>query len=432
MSFAVGLGLLAPACSGAREPRYVHAGRMGRVAVYAPEQGHDAFIYLLSDGGGWNGELGQLAQRLARHGSAVVGVDLPSYLAGLAATQEDQCHYTVAELEDWSHRLQRELDFERYRSPILAGVGAGATLAHAALAQSPAATLAGAVGADPARTLATRVPLCPGAPSRATPAGFAYEPPPSLPGFWRETTGAQLEQAIAGALAGQARDGADELADLPLVEMPAAAAAARFAVIYSGDGGWRDLDKEIGEYLAAHGMPCVGVDSLRYFWRAKTPDVVAADLARIIRHFQRQWNAHEAVLVGYSFGAGVLPFAVNRLPADERAAVLQISLLGLEPRAPFEIAVTGWLGGVAPDAPPVLPELRQLELSRVQCFYGEEEAQTLCPDPDLAAAEIIRTPGGHHFDRDYEALARRILAGADARTAAASEDREPLSGEPRP
>jgi type IV secretory pathway VirJ component len=203
-------------------------------------------------------------------------------------------------------------------------------------------------------------------------------------------------------------------------------------VIYSGDGGWRDLDKEIGEYLAAHGLPCVGVDSLRYFWRAKTPDVVAADLARIIRHFQRQWNAHEAVLVGYSFGAGVLPFAVNRLPADERAAVLQISLLGLEPRAPFEIAVTGWLGGVAPDAPPVLPELRQLELSRVQCFYGEEEAQTLCPDPDLAAAEIIRTPGGHHFDRDYEALARRILAGADARTAAASEDREPLSGEPRP
>jgi len=57
-----------------------------------------------------------------------VGVDLPSYLAGLAATEQDRCHYTVAELEEWSHRLQRELGFERYRLPILAGVGAGGTL----------------------------------------------------------------------------------------------------------------------------------------------------------------------------------------------------------------------------------------------------------------------------------------------------------------
>ena len=99
--------------------------------------------------------------------------------------------------------------------------------------------------------------------------------------------------------------------------------------------------------------------------------------------------------------------------ADLRADVLQISLLGLEPRAPFEIAVSGWLGGVPADAAPVLPELERLELARVQCFYGAEEEQTLCPDPALARAEIVRTSGGHHFDGDYEALARRILAGAD-------------------
>jgi type IV secretory pathway VirJ component len=404
-------------------PRAVDAGRLGRVLVFAPQGGRAGFVYLFSDAAGFGPAFEASARQIAAAGTAVVGVDLPSYLAGLVATREDQCHYTVAELEDWSHRLQRELGFERYRSPILAGAGAGATLAHAALAQSPAATLAGAVGVDEAPALATRVPLCPGASSRPVEGGFAYAAGEALPGVWREVAPGdapapeRLARAVRDAVAVEAAESDAALADLPLVEIPSEGAARRFAVIYSGDGGWRDLDKEIGEWLAAHGTPCVGVDSLRYFWRAKTPESVAADLARIVRHYQETWNAPDVLLIGYSFGAGILPATLNRLPGDVRAAVVQISLLGLEPRAPFEIAVSGWLGGVPADAPPVLPELLRLDLARVQCFYGEQEEQTLCPDPALAGAEIVRTGGGHHFDGDYEALAKRILDGAERRAA---------------
>jgi type IV secretory pathway VirJ component len=418
------LAALLAAC--APEARDVHAGRLGHVSVFPPEGAHDGFVYLFSDARGWNAELERAARRIARRGVAVVGVDLPQYLRGLAATEVDRCHYTVAELEDWSHRLQRELGFERYRSPILAGIGAGATLAHAALAQSPAATVAGAVGVEPAPALATRVPLCPGAPSRPVDGGFAYAPEEALPGFWREVAPgadpplARLASAVEAAVGAGGADGAGELADLPLVEIPAAAHAARFAVVYSGDGGWRDIDKQIGEVLAANGTPCVGVDSLRYFWRAKTPDELARDLARIIRHYQQAWSAREVLLIGYSFGAGILPATVNRLPEDVRAAIVQISLLGLEPRAPFEIAVSGWLGGLPEDAAAVLPELERLDLERVQCFYGADEEETLCQDPALYRAEIVRTEGGHHFDGDYEALARRILAGAKRRSAPAS------------
>lgn len=415
-SWALACVVLASACGG-DAPHSVAAGRMGRVAVFEPRGGRAGFVFLFSDSGGWRPGLDRAAQEIAEHGAAVVGVDLPRYLAGLAATREDQCHYTVAELEEWSHRLQHKLGFERYRSPILAGVGAGATLAHAALAQSPAATLAGAIGAQPAPALATRVPLCAGAPSHATSGGFAYEPAATLPGFWREASGlSALGAAVESALAESASD-AHALVGLPLIEIPAAGPSPRFAVIYSGDGGWRDLDKQIGGILAAHGIATIGVDSLRYFWRAKTPDEVAADLARILRHYEQAWDAHEALLVGYSFGAGILPFALNRLPERERAAVLQLSLLGLEPRAPFEIAVTGWLGGVSADAAPVLPELARLDLARVQCFYGKDEEETLCPDPGLARAERIETAGGHHFDGDYTALAKRILEGAERRAA---------------
>jgi type IV secretory pathway VirJ component len=146
---------------------------------------------------------------------------------------------------------------------------------------------------------------------------------------------------------------------------------------------------------------------------------VAADLAAILATYRARWGTPRAILVGYSFGAGVLPFAMNRLPAAERAGVVQLSLLGLEPTAPFEIEVTGWLGALDRDAAAVLPELERLDLRRLQCFYGEEEEDTLCRAPELAAAEVVRTEGGHHFGGDYQALASRILEGAARRLAAA-------------
>jgi type IV secretory pathway VirJ component len=89
-----------------------------------------------------------------------------------------------------------------------------------------------------------------------------------------------------------------------------------------------------------------------------------------------------------------------------------VALLGVDPRADFEIRLSGWLGEQPDDqAPEVLPQLLQLDLSRLQCFYGEEEEESLCRVPELARAEIIRTSGGHHFDGDYGALAGRILDG---------------------
>jgi type IV secretory pathway VirJ component len=429
------------ACSRAPEPEPLDAGRLGRALLFRPAGAPRAFVFLVSDRGGFTPALGRAAGKLAERGTAVLGVDLDAYLRGLAAS-DDGCHYVVAELEALSQRLQRELGAERYRSPIVAGSGEGGTLAYAALAQAPAATLGGAVVVDPAASLGTKVPLCAGA--DATPAaggGFSYAPRADLPGRLHIETsgpagpalqaiadaagtklaaargddpGARLVAALGPLLATKPEDDS-ELADLPLVEVEADNPDELFAVIYSGDGGWRDLDKTIGALLAERGVPVVGVDSLRYFWQERTPEQVAADLARVLATYRERWGTPKAILVGYSFGAGILPFAFNRLPPAERDRVVQLSLLGLEPNAPFEIDVSGWLGGVDHDAPAVLPELQRLDLGRVQCFYGSDEETTLCPAPELAKAEIIRTEGGHHFDGDYDALAVRILDGARRR-----------------
>src|SRR4029453_8730423 len=142
--------------------------------------------------------------------------------------------------------------------------------------------------------------------------------------------------------------------------------------------GWRDIDKTIGEILAKRGVPVVGVDCLRYFWQRTEPEQVGADLARILDTARAAWNTPDALLIGYSFGADVLPFAVNRMPAKARARVVLLSLLGLSSRALFEIEVSGWLGQSDEDDPLVLPELQRFGLSRIQCVYGEDEEDAQC------------------------------------------------------
>ncbi|MCZ7619277.1 MAG: virulence factor [Myxococcota bacterium] len=68
-----------------------------------------------------------------------------------------------------------------------------------------------------------------------------------------------------------------------------------------------------------------------------------------------------------------------------------------------------------PRISPCCRSLQRIDLGLLQCFYGEQEPETLCRAPELAGAEKIVTSGGHHFDGDYAALARRIAEGAQRR-----------------
>ena len=185
------------------------------------------------------------------------------------------------------------------------------------------------------------------------------------------------------------------------------------AIVISGDGGWRDLDRTIAEKLRSQGVSVVGWDSLRYFWSRKTPAQVARDLGAVIDTYTARWGASKVALVGYSFGAGVLPFAYDRLPPEAKQRVVQLSLLGFDSAADFEISMMGWLGAPPTEnALPTKPALAPIDPSMIQCFYGRDDGDSLCP---LLAktdkAEVIETQGGHHFDGDYDALAEDILKG---------------------
>jgi type IV secretory pathway VirJ component len=431
--------LLAWGGSGLAAPLLIETGtRLDEVRLFRPAGTPAELVFLFSDRAGWNDSLTQAAEAMAGQGVAVLGIDLQHYRAALAASKDKNCHYLDSDIERLSKQLQQRLAMPAYRWPILAGIGAGGTLAYGAAAQAPAATIAGALAVDPSPSLATRAPLCAGAPARAAPGGgFSYGANPDLPGWLRvidravppampwlgQIPSAQRIAAPAGGdpasllatllrpMIGYGMPTGLTLDDLPLVELPATQPAQAVAVILSGDGGWRDIDMQIGQTLAAGDIGVVGLDTLRYLWSEKPPAQVARDLERIIAHYTAAWHARNVLLVGYSFGADVLPAAINRMAPEIRQQIAQVSLLGLGQEVAFEFHVGGWLGLGSADAQPIAPEAAKLDMARVQCVYGEEEDDSLCPDPMFDRAERIKTAGGHHFDGDYQALARRIVAG---------------------
>jgi type IV secretory pathway VirJ component len=204
---------------------------------------------------------------------------------------------------------------------------------------------------------------------------------------------------------------ADAVKDLPLVEIPAAGPGGdTLAVILSGDGGWASLDRELGNTLAAGGVPVVGLNSLKYFWIHRTPEGAAQDLEQILRYYLAAWKKDKALLIGYSLGAGVLPFMANRLSRQTLSRTQLVALLGPGHRVDFEFHLTNWFwDSPTKTARPVLPEVEKLRGTKVFCFYGDEERDTLCKDVDAGLAIGIRLQGGHHFDGNYEALAEAIL-----------------------
>ena len=122
----------------------------------------------------------------------------------------------------------------------------------------------------------------------------------------------------------------DDVADLPLTEIaPTAGAkdpanAHRIAIIVTGDGGWAGLDRGVADALAAEGARVIGFSTLKFFWHKQTPDAAAAAIARVITHYGAADADARFVVIGYSFGASLVPVIVNRLPAAARARVVRM------------------------------------------------------------------------------------------------------------
>jgi type IV secretory pathway VirJ component len=212
-------------------------------------------------------------------------------------------------------------------------------------------------------------------------------------------------------LLASARAAATDISDLPLVEVRAQRGSDLLAVFFSGDGGWAGLDRGVSARLAAAGVPVVGVNSLRYFWSERSPEKAAEDLARVLHHYLADGRAETRVLlIGYSTGADVLPFLVNRLPQDLRRRIASMSLIAPGHEAVFKIYPLEWIRKKEPRGAPLLPEIERLSHLPLLCMYGQGDDSALCPALPPQYATVTPIGKGHHLGGEYEAIAERILS----------------------
>jgi len=214
---------------------------------------------------------------------------------------------------------------------------------------------------------------------------------------------------VAASLRGDA-------AGLPVVEVPAAGGSDTFAIIVTGDGGWRAIDRDIASVLASRGVPSVGLVASSYFSERRTANESSAALGQLIRTYARQWRRPRVMLIGYSRGAGVLPFMISRLPLQERNRISVAALLGLDADIDFKTSPKVLLWQADDDLSiPVRPELSRLRGVPVLCIAGADDEDSICRSlaPDLSRAVLI--PGGHHFGGNYRLIAGRILEAAKVR-----------------
>ena len=409
--------------------------------IEVPDGDIAAAVVLISDADGWGAAEEEEARTLSAGGTVVIGIDFPSYMAALRKDDGD-CIYLVSDIESLSQQVQRAAGNAAYRLPIVAGAGEGGALALAIAAQSPAATIGETLAVDPLAGIPLTKQLCTPATKQTVgermiygltdgplpdPVTISFTPKAAQDGRdhakalqeahpdidIRSTEGdadTALITLLQERIAAMASD--DRPLGLPIDVLEAKPALDTMAIIYSGDGGWRDLDRQVGSFLQAQGIPVVGIDSLRYFWTERQPQETADDLSRIIALYRKEWNVKHVMLIGYSFGADILPATYNRLSAADRAVVSQISLLALSHQVDYEISVMGWLGSSTSDGSgDPINDLKSIDPKLVQCIYGTDEDDDACPTLKDSGAEVVGIDGGHHFDENYEALTKMIVDG---------------------
>lgn len=429
---------------------------VGKVTLYQPKGPPKGAVIFLSGDGGWSPTVINMARRIAGQGAVVAGVSTPAFLKVLEGDSA-KCINPNFALRALAQDIEHRAGMRTYVHPVLSGYSSGATVAFATLAQSPANIWRGVVSLGFGPDQAGQKPWCsaPGftatriskpqhgwwfdAKAIASPwfvlqgmqdqvidplvtrnfvAKYSnarlIEFPKVGHGFGVEASWMpQFQQVFAALMESTppAEAAADPGLPVTLVAHADAPKSSTMAVMYSGDGGWADLDASVANTLAARGIPVVGIDSLRYFWTARSPQGIGQDLGQVIAHWSNRLGRPNVLVLGYSFGADAAPFAVAHLPPAQRKQVVRLGLLGLSSTADMQFHLSSWLDYSGPQSLPTVPAIKALQPLSIVCIRGSEEDDNACPSIPAGIARQVELPGGHHYNGRADLIANAFTAG---------------------
>ncbi|HIQ18927.1 MAG TPA: type IV secretion system protein VirJ [Novosphingobium capsulatum] len=196
-------------------------------------------------------------------------------------------------------------------------------------------------------------------------------------------------------------------------QAPPGGARGDLVAVYFSDamGGATGPGEGVIAALQAHGVPVVAVNSPSLFRFGRDRVFVDALVARAMRLALLRSGAARVVLVGSAFGADVLDTGLGAVPANLRARIASVVLLGPGRAVYFHADPIGLLHVSGPDSDP-RRTVRMLHGLPVTCVFGLGDRGSLCPAPELAGARRIGIDDGHLLLRHYRAWAQQATQAA--------------------
>jgi type IV secretory pathway VirJ component len=182
-----------------------------------------------------------------------------------------------------------------------------------------------------------------------------------------------------------------------------------FIFYISGDGGFNRFSNELCTSINKEGFDVTGLDSKSYFWSKKTPEQTAEDISDFLSKKIAGRPNQQIVMIGYSFGADVLPFVLNRLPRNIADKVKVSFLMASSGSTDFVIHIADLFGSGKRRGMDVLTEVNKVSNHKIVILNSSDD-QGLDAKKITTKNHITEVlPGGHHFDGDIDEIVKTIL-----------------------
>lgn len=197
--------------------------------------------------------------------------------------------------------------------------------------------------------------------------------------------------------------------DFPVKEWAAVAHDKPVIFYITGDGGFNTFSTHLCESMNKKGYDVFSLNAKSYFWDKRTPEQAATDINNyLIKELAGRKN-QQVVLIGYSFGADVLPFIENRLSKNIYENVTASFFMALSGSTDFEIHWSDIFGGNKKRSMDVATEMNKLPGKNIVIINGSDDASPVINKISLKNYTHEVLPGGHHFEGDTEEITRVIL-----------------------
>jgi len=176
----------------------------------------------------------------------------------------------------------------------------------------------------------------------------------------------------------------------------------------SGDGGFNKFSTSFMQALNQQGYAVIGLNAKDYFWEKKKPEDAAKAIEAGINEIDKQWKKKNIILIGYSFGADLAPFMLTHFSASFTTKVNHLVLLSPSPKTDFEIHILQMIGWGKNSGESVPAEINRIS-KPVTIIVGDDENEFPFSELTIKNKQVIKMPGGHHYDGDITALCRQII-----------------------